>query len=181
MRIISGKYGKRRFSPPRNFKGRPTTDMAKEGLFNILQNLIDWEETIVLDLFAGTGSIGIECLSRGAREVMAIEKDPRHVAFIKKVIEELNDPNYQVQTRDVLKYLQDQTDRTSKEQYDLIFADPPYNLAALGELPDRIIESNILEPEGILVIEHPRDISFTEHQRHDYTRNYGSVHFSFFR
>lgn len=180
MRIVSGKYGKRRFTPPHNFKGRPTTDLAKEGLFNILQNIIDWEETTVLDLFAGTGSIGIEALSRGAKSVRGIEKDPRHVAFIKIIIEELGDTNYSVQTRDVLKYLHDQQASPTPETYDLIFADPPYDLPALIDLPDRILESQILAPSGLLIIEHPRDISFEAHPRHQATRSYGSVHFSFF-
>ncbi len=177
MRIISGKYGKRRFPLPTSFKGRPTTDMAKEGLFNILANRIDWEQTRVLDLFAGSGSIGFECLSRGAKEVFAVEKDPRHASFIKSVEETLGDNNHKVQTRDALKFIEDaQID----QPFDFIFADPPYALSKLPDLPSMILGSSLLAPDGLLVVEHPRDISFGDNEHFVEERNYGSVHFSFF-
>lgn len=177
MRIISGKYGKRRFPLPSSFKGRPTTDMAKEGLFNILENRVDWEQIRVLDLFAGSGSIGFECLSRGAIEVLAVEKDPRHATFIKSVEDTLAINNHKVQTRDALKFIEEaQVDCP----YNLIFADPPYALPKLPDLPCMILSSGLLAPEGLLIIEHPRDISFGDNEYFVEVRNYGSVHFSFF-
>lgn len=177
MRIISGKYGKRRFPLPKNFRGRPTTDMAKEGLFNILQNRVEWEETRVLDLFAGSGSIGFETLSRGAKEVLAIEKDARHTAYIKMVEEALGNPNHKVQTRDALQFI---ATLFEGEAFQLIFADPPYALPELKTLPTRILASGLLAPSGLLIVEHPRDIRFEEHEQFIELRNYGSVHFSFF-
>lgn len=181
MRIVSGKYGKRRFQLPANFKGRPTTDMAKEGLFNILSHRFDLEGLRVLDLFAGTGSIGFEFLSRGAAKVDAIEKDYHHVAFIKSVQKELGDSNYQIIKKDVLHFLKEITDAGGlAEKYDLIFADPPYHLRELPELPSRILGSNILAPKGLLIVEHPRDVSFEREEKFLEVRSYGSVHFSFF-
>lgn len=177
MRIISGKYGKRRFSLPSYFKGRPTTDMAKEGLFNILENRMNWEQIRVLDLFAGSGSIGFECLSRGASEVLAIEKDSRHASFIKSVEETLADSRHKVQTRDALKFIQE---AEVVQPFDFIFADPPYALSQLPDLPSMIFGSGLLAPDGLLVIEHPRDISFGDNEFFVEMRNYGSVHFSFF-
>lgn len=177
MRIITGKYGKRRFPLPTNFKGRPTTDMAKEGLFNILENRVDWEQTRVLDLFAGSGSIGFECLSRGAIEVLAVEKNPRHVSYIKSVEEALADDNHKVQTRDALKFI---GDAQIDQPFDLIFADPPYALSKLPELPNMILGSSLLAPDGLLIVEHPRDICFGDDEHFVEVRNYGSVHFSFF-
>lgn len=182
MRIVSGKYGKRRFQPPANFKGRPTTDMAKEGLFNILSHRLDLEGLRVLDLFAGTGSIGFEFLSRGAAQVLAVEKDFRHVAFIKSVAEELGDSHYRVITKDVLRFLKEYSEGAEKpdQSFDLIFADPPYQLKELAELPQRIFRSRLLAPGGLLIVEHPRDVSFEEDEKFEAVRNYGSVHFSFF-
>lgn len=181
MRIVSGKYGKRRFQLPNNFKGRPTTDMAKEGLFNILSHRMELEGISVLDLFAGTGSIGFEFLSRGAGSVVAIEKDYHHVSFIKSVMEELADPNYRVITKNVLQFLREsQASEDFSQKFDLIFADPPYNLKELPELPQMILQSGLLSPEGIMVIEHPRDVSFQGEKGFVEVRNYGSVHFSFF-
>ncbi|MDN4754139.1 16S rRNA (guanine(966)-N(2))-methyltransferase RsmD [Porphyromonadaceae bacterium W3.11] len=181
MRIVSGKYGKRRFQTPSNFKGRPTTDMAKEGLFNILSHRIELEGLRVLDLFAGTGSIGLEFLSRGASHVDAIEKDFRHIAFIKSVVEELGDPNYKVFKKDVLHFIKENTEVNGIDHpYDLIFADPPYKLQELPELPSRILNSHLLASDGLLIVEHPRDVSFEQEDGFEEVRSYGSVHFSFF-
>lgn len=177
MRIISGKYGKRRFQVPTTFKARPTTDLAKEALFNILNNRIDWSRCRCLDLFAGTGSIGFEMLSQGAQKVRAIEKDHRHAAFIKKVALELGDTAYTVTQMDVLKWLKggEHTDR-----YDLIFADPPYALAELKDLPGYILESGLLADGGLLIVEHPKTIDFSNEAGFTELRRYGAVHFSFF-
>lgn len=178
MRIISGQYGGRRFSLPKSFKGRPTTEVAKEALFNILQNRINWEETSFLDLFAGSGGIGFEALSRGAKSVLAVEKDARHSAFIKSIAEQLETTNYSVQTRDVLNFI-DKSETFGT--FEVIFADPPYQMDLLSELPKRIMASQLLTPNGCLILEHPKDYDFSKEEFFDETRKYGTVHFSFFK
>lgn len=178
MRIIAGKYGKRRFQVPNTFKARPTTDLAKEALFNILDNYFDWTSSHCLDLFAGTGGVGLEMLSRGAESVWAIEKDRKHVAFIKKVADVLGDPAYKITQMDVLKWLKSAPQVEPK--YDLIFADPPYALPELKELPDLILNAGVLAPEGLLIVEHPGTIDFSKHTGYSELRQYGAVHFSFF-
>ncbi|MDO4771720.1 16S rRNA (guanine(966)-N(2))-methyltransferase RsmD [Porphyromonas sp.] len=176
MRIIRGKYGRRRFSVPKTFKARPTTDFAKENLFNILENSIDWEETSALDLFAGTGSIGLELLSRGCRTVTAVEMDHAHCTFIREVVGELKDPNYRLIKGDAFKYIANQTG----ERFDFIFADPPYAIEELGKLPDLIMGSTLLAPDGLFILEHPGTYDFSEHPAFVKLKKYGSVHFSFF-
>lgn len=182
MRIIRGKYGRRRFQVPTSFKARPTTDMAKENLFNILENRLEWEEVRALDLFAGTGSIGLEMLSRGAASVLAIEKDYHHINFIKKVVLELNDPNYKILHYDVLKWLQDAINQGNPNNYtfDLIFVDPPYALDEITKIPYLIGESGILADDGLLIMEHPKSVDYSGYPGFQEVRNYGSVHFSFF-
>lgn len=176
MRIISGKYGGRRLSPPKNITARPTTDFAKESLFNLLNNRIDFEGIDMLDLFAGTGGIGIECVSRGAREVTAVELAHVQQNWIISCCKQLGINNLTVIRGDVFKYL-----NNCHIKYDLIFADPPYALEQLPTLPDLILERDILKPNGWLVVEHGKDTNFTTHPRHVETRQYGSVHFSFFQ
>ena len=178
MRIIRGKYGHRRFTVPPTFKARPTTDMAKENIFNVLENLIDWEETRALDLFAGTGSIGLEMVSRGCPYVVGVELDPQHADFIKKVVALLHEEDYHLVRGDALKYI---ATASSSDSFDLIFADPPYALPELQSLPDRILSGSLLATDGLLVLEHPRDYSFQDHPNFDQERKYGSVHFSLFR
>lgn len=181
MRIISGLYGKRRFSVPSSFKSRPTTDMAKEGLFNVLQHHIEWDEVDALDLFAGTGSIGFEMLSRGAKSVLAIEKEYLHYVFIKKVAAELGDARYRVYRSDVFKFLNDARERADREHYQVIFADPPYHLKRIDEIPEKVLSSGLLAPGGFFVFEHPKDApSFEGHPLFFEQRVYGSVHFSIF-
>lgn len=182
MRIIRGKYGKRRFRIPASFKARPTTDMAKESLFNILENRLDWSEVRALDLFAGTGSMGFEMLSRGAASVTAVEKDYHHVSFIKKVAHELQDPNYKILHLDALKWLRETAplNKSNQISFNFIFADPPYALAELTEIPYLVRESGILEEHGLLIVEHPKSLDFSDHFGFCEMRNYGSVHFSFF-
>ena len=175
MRIISGKYGGRRLSPPKNITARPTTDFAKESLFNLLNNRMDFEGIDVLDLFAGTGGIGIECVSRGAREVTAVEIAHVQQNWIIACCRQLGIRNLSVIRGDVFKFL-----NACRTKYDLIFADPPYALEQLPTLPDTILNQNILKENGWLVIEHGKDTDFTSHPRHFETRTYGSVHFSFF-
>ena len=176
MRIISGTYGGRRLSPPKNITARPTTDFAKESLFNLLNNRMDFEGIDVLDLFAGTGSIGIECVSRGAREVTAVELAHVQQNWIISCCKQLGIRNLSVIRGDVFKFL-----NACRTKYDLIFADPPYALEQLPTLPDLILEKNILKEDGWLVIEHGKDTDFCSHPNHVETRVYGSVHFSFFQ
>lgn len=183
MRIISGKYGRRRFDVPRTFRARPTTDMAKENLFNILANRVDWETTDALDLFAGTGSLGFEMLSRGARSVTAMEREEAHVAFIRQVAEVLADPRYRVLRLDVLKWLRHLVAAPSEErpQYRVIVADPPYDMPELPELPDLVLRAGLLAPDGLLVQEHSGQVRFDDRPGFVEERHYGAVHFSFFR
>ena len=190
MRIISGTYGGRRLSPPKNITARPTTDFAKESLFNLLNNRLDFEGIDMLDLFAGTGGIGIECVSRGARSVTAVEIAHVQQNWIIACCKQLGIRNLSVIRGDVFKFLS-----ACRTQYDLIFADPPYALDRIAELPDIILPSRdenqgadknrgavtILKEDGWLVIEHGKDTDFTSHPRHVETRTYGSVHFSFFQ
>jgi len=176
MRIISGIYGGRRLSPPKNITARPTTDFAKESLFNLLNNRMDLEGIDVLDLFAGTGGIGIECVSRGAREVTAVEIAHVQQNWIISCCKQLGIRNLSVIRGDVFKFLS-----ACRTKYDLIFADPPYALEELAALPDLILKQEILKEDGWLVVEHGKDTDFTSHSRHVETRTYGSVHFSFFQ
>ena len=176
MRIISGIYGGRRLSPPKNITARPTTDFAKESLFNLLNNRMDLEGIDMLDLFAGTGGIGIECISRGAREVTAVEIAHVQQNWIISCCKQLGIRNLSVIRGDVFKFLS-----ACRTKYDLIFADPPYALEELPTLPDVILARDILKENGWLVIEHGKDTDFTSQPRHIETRTYGSVHFSFFQ
>ncbi len=176
MRIISGIYGGRRLSPPKNITARPTTDFAKESLFNLLNNRLDFDGIDMLDLFAGTGGIGIECVSRGAREVTSVEIAHVQQNWIISCCKQLGIRNLSVIRGDVFKFL-----NTCHAKYNLIFADPPYALEQLPTLPDAILNQDIFKKDGWLVIEHGKDTDFTSHPRHFETRTYGSVHFSFFQ
>ena len=177
MRVITGKYKGRHFDIPRTFKARPTTDFAKENLFNVLNSYIDWDaEPVALDLFAGTGSITLELLSRGCSRVISIEKDPLHFKFIKSFIDKLQDLNAIPIKGDVFKYLSQ-----CREKFDFIFADPPYVLTEISELPDMILERDLLREDGLLVVEHGKDHDFSQHPGFVEHRQYGSVNFSFFQ
>ena len=163
-------------SPPKNITARPTTDFAKESLFNLLNNRLDFEGIDMLDLFAGTGGIGIECVSRGARSVTAVEIAHVQQNWIIACCKQLGIRNLSVIRGDVFKFL-----NACGTKYDLIFADPPYALEQLPALPDIILGISPLKEKGWLVIEHGKDTDFTSHPRHMETRTYGSVHFSFFQ
>ena len=176
MRIIGGKYKGRRINPPGDFSARPTTDFAREGLFNILNNRVDFETINVLDLFSGTGSISFEFASRGAVSVHLVEKDFKHISGIKKILKELDLENVKPIHIDVKAYL-----KTCSVKYDIVFADPPYELSWLKELPDLVTKSGIIEEDGFFVLEHPRDLSFAGHELFFEHRNYGGVNFSFFK
>ena len=175
MRIISGKFKGRRISAPNNITARPTTDFAKEGLFNLLNNRIDFEGIDVLDLFAGTGSISIEFISRECNNVISIEQNERHCAFIKKVCSELKISNLSLIKTDVFKFI-----NSCHSQFDVIFVDPPYELEKLSELPDLIFSKNLLKEDGLLVLEHSSKQNFSNHPNFSNHRNYGNVNFSFF-
>lgn len=176
MRIISGSYRGKQIRPPRNFRARPTTDFAKESLFNILSNRFDFEECEILDLFAGTGSITYEFASRGARGVVAVEKDPKHFAFIRDTCRDMDMDRVNVIRTDVFSYL-----NRPGQSFDLVFADPPFDHPLLESLPDRVMEAGILNPEGLFILEHPGSLSFTAHARFTRNRKYGGVNFSFFQ
>ena len=177
MRVISGIYKRRRFDVPHTFKARPTTDFAKENLFNVLSNYIDFEDGVTaLDLFAGTGSISIELVSRGCDRVISVEKDPQHYAFIRKVMEEVKTDKCFPVRGDVFRYME-----RCHEQFDFIFADPPYALSGLPTIPDKIFEYNLLKKGGLFVLEHGKTLSFENHPHFVEHRHYGSVNFSFFK
>ena len=175
MRIISGKYKSRRFQLPKNFKARPTTDMARENLFNILNNKIDWESADALDLFSGSGSIALELVSRGCMRVVSVESNTKNHAFIQKVKEELDAKELLTVKSDVFSFM-----KTSNQSFDLIFADPPYDLKDLDLIPSKIFEHNLLKEEGIFILEHSKTSSFNKHPFFKEERKYGGVHFSFF-
>lgn len=177
MRVISGIYKRRRFDVPHTFKARPTTDFAKENLFNVLMNYLDFEEGVTaLDLFAGTGSISIELVSRGCDRVISVEKDPQHHAFISKVMKEVKTDRCLPLHGDVFRYIE-----KCNEQFDFIFADPPYALKELSTIPQKIFEYKLLKPEGLFVLEHGKDLSFEQDPHFIEHRHYGSVNFSFFK
>lgn len=176
MRIISGKYKGRHFDVPRNFKARPTTDFAKENLFNILLNYIDFEETTAVDIFSGTGSISLELLSRGCPSVTSVEMDNLHVGHLKKTAAALGDDNWRIIRDDAFRFI-----RRCNDSYDFIFADPPYALKGLSDIPNMILSSNMLKEGGIFVFEHGKDNDFSEHPAFFRHIAYGSVNFSFFK
>lgn len=176
MRIISGEFKGRRFDPPKNFKARPTTDFAKENLFNILNNHFDWDDIeSALDLFAGTGSIGFEMVSRGCPNVTSVEKDAVHVTFIEKTKSMLKTKEPKVLKTDVFKFLE-----SCKMQFDFIFADPPYDLKNFEDIPRIILEKDMIKDGGMFIIEHPRTCDFSGLQLFREHRVYGSVNFSIF-
>jgi len=177
MRIIGGEFKSRIFNPGKNFKARPTTDFARENLFNILSNRLDFENSKILDLFSGTGGISFEFASRGCPSITCIELNRFHFVFICSVIEKLNLKNrIKPFNVDVFRFI-----GKSKEQFDIIFADPPYDLKRLPEMPDLIMNSNLLDRQGLFILEHGKQNNFTSHPDFTELRVYGSVHFSFFR
>lgn len=176
MRIISGKYKGRSINPPKNLRARPTTDFAKENLFNVLGNLVDFETCDVLDLFSGTGSISYEFASRGARSVTSVEINSVHHNFIKQTARQLEMENFYAVKANVFLYL-----KSCSKQFDLIFSDAPYDLDGSEQVVDWVLEKNLLRPDGILIFEHSRKMDFSHHQEFWQSRSYGSVQFSFFK
>ena len=196
MRIITGRYKGRHFDIPRSFKARPTTDFAKENIFNVLTQYIDFEGAEALDLFSGTGSITLELLSRGCSRVVSVELDRDHHRFIQQCLQKLQGNNVQSSARpkdacyqrdarmfnvqclrgDVFRYI-----KSCKRQFDFIFADPPYALKELPTIPGLIFERGLLKDDGIFVFEHGKDNDFSDNPHFVEHRSYGSVNFSIFR
>ena len=182
MRIITGKYKGRHFDIPRSFKARPTTDFAKENIFNVLTQYVDFDEATALDLFSGTGSISLELLSRGCQQVISVEMDRDHHRFIQECIKKLTANTHQPTATiiplrgDVFRFI-----KSCHQQFDFIFADPPYALKELPTIPDLIFEKALLKEGGIFVFEHGKDHDFSAHPHFVEHRSYGSVNFSLFR
>lgn len=175
MRIISGRFKGRRFDPPSNITARPTTDFAKESLFNLITNMIDIEGITALDLFSGTGSISYELASRDAMHITSVEMSDRHIAYIRKMCSTLGINNIRIVKQDVFRFL-----ANTSYKYDLIFADPPYQLTNINEIPDAVINNNHLNTNGILIVEHGKSTDFSKHPAFVEHRSYGNVHFSLF-
>lgn len=175
MRIISGKYGRRRFDVPKNITARPTTDMARENLFNVLNNIVDFDELTALDLFSGTGAISFELLSRGCASVTSVEKASTQYNFIRKVKDLLKEPNLIQVKGDVFKFI-----GSCSRKFDLIFADPPYDLPQLPDLPELILNSSMVQPGTLVIVEHSSANDFSHLAQFTQQRVYGKVHFSFF-
>ncbi len=175
MRIIAGKYRSRRILPPKNLPVRPTTDRARESLFNILNNLLDFSEIRALDLFAGTGAISFELVSRGCPKVTAVDQNRQCTEWIRKAAGDFNMENITVRQADTFRFV-----KQTPEKYDLIFADPPYHLENIAHISRQVFEYGLLAEGGWLVIEHPAGIDFSEQPHFHSHRKYGKVNFSFF-
>lgn len=176
MRIITGLYKGRTFDIPRTFKARPTTDFAKENIFNVLTGYLDFEGTRALDLFSGTGSISLELLSRGCSQVVSVELDRNHHAFIQQCMKKIQTDACIPVRGDVFRFI-----KSSRQQFDFIFADPPYALKELPAIPGLVLGGQLLAEGGIFVFEHGKDCDFSSHPRFVEHRCYGSVNFSIFR
>ena len=175
MRIISGSLKGRRLNPPANLPVRPTTDMAREGLFNILNNYLDYDECTVMDLFAGTGAVSMEFVSRGVREVTAVDINNACTEYIKAEARRLELNNLRVVRADVFDLL-----KRANRKFDVVFADPPYALQGLETLPDLVFAHQVLTDDGIFILEHPQEYSFEEHPHFWQHRNYGKVNYTVF-
>ena len=175
MRIIRGRYQRRQIIAPNNLPVRPTTDMAKESLFNILENYMDFEEVTALDLFAGTGNISYELVSRGCPKVTAVDQDNGCVRFIRETANKLEMKELIVVRADVYRFI---TKHGLK--YDLIFADPPYDSQEYDQLVRLIFDNELLTENGMFVLEHHKHVSFEDHPHFMEQRHYGKVNFSFF-
>lgn len=176
MRIITGLYKGRHFDVPRSFKARPTTDFAKENIFNVVNGYMDLDGTVALDLFAGTGSISLELLSRGCSHVVSVEADRDHAAFIRQCMTKIGTDDCLLIRGDVFRFM-----KICKQQFDFIFADPPYALKQLPEIPSLIFQYGLLKDGGLLVFEHGKDNDFSAHEHFVEHRSYGSVNFSLFK
>ncbi len=177
MRIIGGTLGGRKINVPTNFKARPTTDIAREALFNILSNRYEFEELTVLDLFSGTGSVLFEFYSRGTKRISGVEISLLHATFIKKNLHELGICGVQLFTTDAIKYIR----KAPKQHFDLVFADPPFDFKERHKIADLVFENDILKPGGIFICEHSPEDRYENNPYFFEVRHYGKVNFSFFR
>ena len=176
MRIIRGKFGRRRFDVPANITARPTTDFARENIFNVLENIVDFEGKDALDLFAGTGAVSFEFLSRECRSVTAVERAPTQQRFIQKVADELGTDNFTLVRGDALRFI-----ANCPRRFAIVFADPPYDMKGFGEIPSKILSSRLVGPGSIVIVEHSRSYDFSALPGFSEHRVYGSVNFSIFR
>jgi len=175
VRIISGKNRGRRIVAPANLPVRPTTDMAKESLFNILNNLVDFTDLDILDLFAGTGNISYEFVSRGCKSITSVDSNNQCARFIKETAEKLDFNNLTVLRSDAKSFL-----NNAYTKWDIIFADPPYTMENADFIPKIIHDRELLHPDGLLIIEHNEEKDFSDHENFFDHRKYGKVNFSFF-
>ena len=177
MRIISGRFRGRKFNPPLDsWPTRPTMDVAREGLFNVLANRYDFESISVLELFGGTGAISLEFISRGCQQVLWVEKHSGCIRFLKDVSVKLDlHDQLRIVPGDALKFL-----KSCDQRFDIIVGDPPYNYPKYGQLVSTVFEKNILKPDGMLILEHESDHDFNNHPHFSFKKNYGNSHFSFF-
>ena len=175
MRIIRGRYQRRQIVAPNNLPVRPTTDMAKESLFNILNNYFYFDGIHVLDLCAGTGNISYEFAARGAQSVLSVDINNQCVQFITKTANDLNFKNIRTVKADILPFL-----GHCMQRFNIIFADPPYDWDGYPRIPELVFENSLLLPDGFLIIEHPKTVSFETHPKFYQQRTYGKVNFSFF-
>lgn len=175
MRIISGIHRGRNIRPPKNLPVRPTTDKAKEGLFNILNNRIDFEELNVLDLFCGTGNISYEFISREAKTITCVDQNYRCIGFVKSSMEELKYDSFKAIRSDCLSFV-----NSTSNKWDLIFADPPYDYPKYHEFVSAILDRKLLSSNGTLIVEHPIEVNLSDIGGLSETRKYGRVNFSFF-
>jgi len=175
VRIISGKHARKFILAPTNLPVRPTTDFAKEALFNILSNRFDFEGLQVLDLCTGTGNIAYEFAARGAEQVLGVDMDTKCIRFVDRTAKELGFDSLYTLKSDVVRYLS-----RTEQRFDIIFADPPYDWESTSKIPGLVFERGLLNPEGWLIVEHPREISFNDHPNLIDTRKYGKVWFSMF-
>ncbi len=175
MRIIGGTHKGKSIDPPAGYKARPTTDFAKEGLFNVLDNMYEFQDLKVLDLFGGTGSVGFEFASRGASRVWCVEMARENASFIRREAARLDLDNVTVVRDNVFDFLP-----LCHEKFDIVFADPPYALDGLETLPDKVFAADILYPDCLFILEHGDEHSFLNHPCFCKEKKYGRVHFSFF-
>ena len=176
MRVVSGKYKGRRIHPPKGMEARPTTDFAKEGLFNMLQHSVPLEGIRVLDLFSGTGNIAVEFLSRGAESVLSVDQDRELFAYQQRTARELGVANWHMIKSDVFTFL-----NAHRQRYDIVFADPPFTLEGIERIPALVLQHGLLETDGVLIVEHQKRVDLSTLPGYWKHRPYGAVNFSFFK